>query len=385
MRIATRATIMAVLCTLIPAAPGMGPSLRHGRALPCANPRAVTALATGPGHTLLAGTRGEGLYRSTDGGACWTLITTFPANAEVGTLLVPPGHPHIIVAGSSFVVSTQVSDIGVYRSDDGGRIWTSATTGLPHTPILPFNLAASPHTGALVLSYVCYQDQDYEHPLAVPRCPRGLARSGDGGRTWRAVGPPAQTESARGVVALADGTFLALQLPVRARGNAAGYIYRSRDDGRSWQAAARLPNPTAPDYFNFGGIASFYAVPWDTRRVFIGADDERYRALAYRSTDGGFHWSRPWSPKTHTFPTDAAVIAFAGVSRTHTLLLSDFGRVYRSTDGGTAWNRSNTGLPDGKTVWTLLAPAGGSTVYAGTADSIYTSADDGRTWRVTPS
>ncbi len=39
MSIATRATIMAVLCALIPAAPGIGPSLRHGRALPCANPR----------------------------------------------------------------------------------------------------------------------------------------------------------------------------------------------------------------------------------------------------------------------------------------------------------------------------------------------------------
>ena len=156
-------------------------------------------------------------------------------------------------------------------------------------------------------------------PTAAPRCPQGLARSVDGGPTWGSVGPPAQSG---GVVALADGTFLALQLPVRARGNAAGYIYR---------------------------------------------------------------WSRPWSPKTHTFPTDVAVIAFAGVAATHTLLLSDIGRVYRSTDGGTTWNRSTTGLPDGKAVWTLLAPPDRSTVYAGTDGGVYASADDGHTWRATSS
>ncbi len=386
MTIATRGAItIAVLCALLPTIAGTG--MRQADASPCSAPRAVTALATGPGHALLAGTRGKGLYRSTDGGACWRPITTFPAKIQVGTLLVPPGHPNVIIAGPTYVASSTSNGSSVYRSDDGGRIWTSRTIGLPHIRILTFNSAVSPRTGTLVLSYFC--PQDVAHADANLRCPRGLARSVDGGRTWGSVGPSAQFESEQGVVALADGTFLALQLPIGTESDGTNFVYRSRDDGRTWQVAARTP--TAPDdFFTYTGISSFYAVPWDARRVFIGGDAQTRWALVFRSTDGGIHWSRPQHPGTRSGSIEGTVIAFTGVARTHTLLLSDLNRVYRSTDGGATWNRSNAGLPEGKdiatkTVWTLLASPDRSTVYAGTEGGVYASADDGRTWHATPS
>lgn len=391
MTISLRAAVLAaVLCALVPAAAGA----RQTHAFPCADPHAVTALAEGPAGALLAGTMGEGLYRTAAGGVCWTPIVRFPANAEVGILLVPPGHPDTIIAASSLAASPGWQGLGPYRSDDGGRTWTDGAAGLPRGPVadaaahlprapLPVALAASPRTGTLVLSYICMHDAAY--PSAHPLCPRGLARSADGGRTWQPAGPPAQTD---GVVALADGTFLALQPPPLGldQDQMPGTIYRSRDDGRTWQAFATMATATGP-LFYLEGIASFYAVPWDARRVFIGADDLTHKAFAYRSTDGGAHWSPPRvrfpGPTTGKAPpamVDRYVDAFAGLRGTHTLLLSDVGRIYRSTDGGTTWRPSSAGLPDPAAVWTLLAPGDGATVYAGTGDGIYHSSDDGRTW-----
>jgi hypothetical protein len=73
-----------------------------------------------------------GLFRSNDGGATWENIELFPRDAnfpdepiafEVFDLAADPTDPQRFYAG--------VADAGIYRTDDGGTNWSSASAGDP--------------------------------------------------------------------------------------------------------------------------------------------------------------------------------------------------------------------------------------------------------------
>ncbi len=393
--IRTRLFICAVLtgmfalsATLLPIRSAATSLSGTGRAAAttCARLGEVTALANGTGGTLLIGTRG-GLYRAASGGRCPTAIAAFPTGIEVGTIVVPPGQPNTLIAGASFLITTNASSFRLYRSTDGGQTWDDGTHGLSRTPIVPLQIAASPR-GTLIMSYVCPIDAEYA--TRTLHCPRALARSTNGGGSWQPVGPEAAVGTARGVVTLGDGSLLALQQPVASQQRVPGIAYRSDDDGRTWRAVslAIRQGTTYGALDELGDAAALFAVPWERSIALLGTGIQTFRVRAYRSPDGGAHWSVAWSPHGQSYGVVAgAVVAFAALLRHHALLLSDLGTVYRSTDGGTTWQQSGAGLPPPASVlsphlWTLLAAANGKTVYAGSNKGLFRSDDDGGAWRL---
>ena len=70
--------------------------------------------------TLLAGTDGEGFFRTTDNGNSWTPVTSGLQGAIIETLARNE---------TTFFLFT-ASDSGVYRSSDSGVSWTEVSTGL---------------------------------------------------------------------------------------------------------------------------------------------------------------------------------------------------------------------------------------------------------------
>jgi len=127
----------------------------------------VTAVGTGPGGKLYAGTDPSRLYRSTDGGDIWGELDGFQSIPSrdarenrgggdgVSAVRVHPDTPGRLVVA--------VEPMGLFLSDDGGRTWVSRQFGL----------------------------HDDVHDLLV-RTPQeflaatgdGLYRTGDAGRTW---------------------------------------------------------------------------------------------------------------------------------------------------------------------------------------------------------
>ncbi len=97
----------------------------------------VTGVAISPhdANLYFIGTNGDGLYRSTDGGA--SISPTSIASGKVVRILVHPTNPNYVLVASSY---------GIYRSTDGGQNFSQTKSGsfldLVYKPNDPFTVYA---------------------------------------------------------------------------------------------------------------------------------------------------------------------------------------------------------------------------------------------------
>ncbi len=77
----------------------------------------VHALAGDPSDPaiLYAGTQAGGVFKTTDGGASWSLVGPTLPRSSVEAIAVDPSDPKRVYAGTY--------DKGVYRSTDSGATW----------------------------------------------------------------------------------------------------------------------------------------------------------------------------------------------------------------------------------------------------------------------
>jgi hypothetical protein len=90
----------------------------------------TTAYATFSGFTGFGDSLGH-VFKTTNGGATWTDISSDLPNIPVNVVLVDPNAPNSI-----FVAS----DIGVFYTTTGGTSWTSLVNGLPRVQVLGLTL-----------------------------------------------------------------------------------------------------------------------------------------------------------------------------------------------------------------------------------------------------
>jgi photosystem II stability/assembly factor-like uncharacterized protein len=174
----------------------------------------VTALHAS-GDLLLAGTYGDGLFRSTDGRRSWERVEIEASTFRFVTAELAGTEP-----------------ARVYRSADGGQRWEELE-GITRIPghqdwYLPY----SPRAGAARNVHVSGDR------LLVAAEVAGLLRSDDGGATW-VCEPVAGDEDVHHVAAHPDDPdvlYVALgTASLKHREGRHGGIARSRDGGRSWE------------------------------------------------------------------------------------------------------------------------------------------------------
>lgn len=196
--------------------------------------------------TILAGGVSGGMWRSTDRGESWRMVTRPDQLPSVTTIAqdTRPGKRHIWYFGSGELYGNSASGggafwygNGIFRSTDNGRSWTSLaeTAG----PSASFNARSNVWRVALNPTV---EDEDHVYAAVYGR----IIRSTDGGETWRdAVAPSFSGGSASYFTDVAVGADGAVYATLSTGGSRRG-IYRS-PDGTNW---TEITPPDMPREYN---------------------------------------------------------------------------------------------------------------------------------------
>jgi photosystem II stability/assembly factor-like uncharacterized protein len=195
-----------------------------------------------------------GVFESEDGGDTWTKrMAGMKEILMVVTLAIDPFRPDIMYAGTSG---------GVYKSSDRARTWTKVHQGMISPDVLSSGRALMVNT---ILINLQRPDTVYAATL------NGLYKTEDGARSWTRTGQdlPDQMISALALDPSWPGTlYVAGRLGV----------FKSIDGGRTWQGKnAGLASLN---------VRSLALSPEDPKTVYLGTNGSGL----YRSRDGGETW-----------------------------------------------------------------------------------------------
>lgn len=264
---------------------------------------------------------GDGMFKSTDGGASWAQsgLTQVGAFCKV---VVNPKHGNIVYAGGSR------GGGGFYRSTDFGATWTRTYSGdvfeVAVNPVNPDSIIIA--TGAII------------------------SRSVDGGQTFTRIATGATGINTGGVdrigIAYAPSNpRWVYALLSRVDGSVGGEdaeVFKSTDGGDSWTLAKKFGNA---GFFRGQGIYDIAIAVHPTNPSIVlalGID-------IYRSTSGGTNWTNitrvydfGWSIESEH--PDQHIAVFDPLSP-GTVYVGCDGGVYRSGDAGANWSRISADLP----------------------------------------
>ena len=286
--------------------------------------RALEAAPSDP-KILVAGTL-KGVYRSTDGGDHWQLISPEGSQEihEVESVAIDPSNPEIIYAGTWHLP---------WKTTDGGANWTSIKQGIIEDSDV-FSIIVDPKDSSVVYASAC----------------SGIYKSQNAGEKFQKV---------QGIPSTARRTRVLMQDPQNLNIVFAGTtegLYRTGDSGAAWQRT------TGPELI----INDVYVDPANTNRVLLATD----RGGVLASNDGGFSFA----PSNNGFSARQITSYVGDATQPATIyvgVVNDkaWGGVFVSENGGLSWAQKSAGL-NGQDVFSL-AQASDGTVLAGTGHGIY--------------
>ncbi|HXM75879.1 MAG TPA: hypothetical protein VN971_03820, partial [Thermoanaerobaculia bacterium] len=200
----------------------------------------VYAIAIDPrSSTIYAGTGGNGLFKTNDGGASWNRLSGIFSNLNIAALATDPLDPLTIYAAANGPTKA------VYRTRDGGLSWTEQSAGIP---------ASAAFFEAILV------DPIQPSTLYLGTIGGGVLKSSDAGATWMSANtglPPPERDI---VYSLTIDPNSHLTLYARTGTG----LFRSTDGATMWSAINSPPAfgselavaPTAPSTLYSGGIAS---------------------------------------------------------------------------------------------------------------------------------
>ena len=140
---------------------------------------AVAAIVENGRLLVFAGSASGGVWKSVNGGTTFKPVFDSPDVQSIGAVAIDPSNPKNVWAGTgeSWVRNSVSIGDGVYRSTDGGENWSN--TGLKDSEHIA-KILVDPRNSQVV--FVAAQG-----PLWKEGGDRGLYKSSDGGKTWKAV------------------------------------------------------------------------------------------------------------------------------------------------------------------------------------------------------
>jgi photosystem II stability/assembly factor-like uncharacterized protein len=300
--------------------------------------QSIRAFAQAPStpEILYAGTL-DGVFRSSDAGASWTLISPpgIQEIHEVESLAIDPLDPNVVYAGTWHLP---------WKTTDGGQNWQSIKEGIIDDSDV-FSIIIDPASPNMVFASAC----------------SGIYKSVDAGGLFHAV---------EGIPSGARRTRVLKQDPLNFNVVYAGTtegLYKSVDGGNSFALM------TEPDVI----VNDVYVDPQDTNHVLLATDRggvllSEDAASSFTAANQGFSGRK----------VEALLVDSGNPARLYAGVVNDknYGGVFVSGNGGERWEQISDGL-DGRDVFALAESPEG-TILAGTNHGIFALESDatGASW-----
>src|SRR5579864_5836820 len=257
----------------------IGPAVASGR---------VMSIAVNPKNKAeyYVGVASGGVWKTVNDGTTWTPLFDGEGSYSIGWVTLDPNDSSVVWVGSGESNSQRSVSYGdgIYRSEDSGKSWQN------------LGLKKSEHIGRVVIdprdSKVVYVAA--EGPLWGPGGDRGLCKSVDGGKNWKAVLTISENT---GVVDVAldpvDPDIVYAAAYQRRRhvytlidGGPESAIYKSTDAGATWKKLnAGLPT------VDMGRIGLAVSAA-DPNVVYATIEAGDGKGGIFRSSDKGATWER---------------------------------------------------------------------------------------------
>ena len=208
----------------------------------CQSIGAVALDPNDPDNTIYVGTGetwtrnsvsiGDGLYKTTDGGANWNKIG-FEKSERIANIIVNPDNSQEIYVGVLGALWGDSEERGVYKSSDGGATWKQLLYVDPKTGCA--DLAMDPaNPNVLYASMWEFRRTGWSFESGGDKS--ALYKSTDGGKTWNKIhnGFP-EGKLGRLAIAVAPSNPNVLYTVIEAEKDERKGLYRSNDAGASWE------------------------------------------------------------------------------------------------------------------------------------------------------
>jgi hypothetical protein len=346
----------------------IGPAAMSGR---------VAAIAADPAdpRTVYVGAASGGVWKSENAGLSWKPVFDREDVHAIGAIALDPRNPQSvwIGTGEGNVRNSASIGRGVYHSTDGGNTWRFLGLGKSERI---HRIVVDPRDGAT--AWVAALG-----PLWGDGGERGVYKTTDGGKTWRAVLPGNKDTGASELLIDPSNpnrlyaslwSFRRTPSGFRSGGTGSG-LYRSVDGGESWQPLGVTEGLPKGEL----GRITLALAPSQPQTLY--AMVEASKSVLLRSDDAGDHFVVVnESPNVHPRPFYFADLRVDPEQPDRLYRMSTMGEVSR--DGGKSfetmigWDDLH---PDHHTLW--VHPTRGELLISGNDGGVGFSNDRGQTWR----
>lgn len=260
---------------------------------------------------------GDGVYRSLDGGRHWQNMG-LKNSQHIGRILVDPKDSNVVYVAAQGPLWSAGGDRGLYKTTDGGKSWKAVLTISENTGVT--DVAMDPRDPR-VLYAASYQRRRHVWGIVDGGPESAIYKSTDAGATWRKIveGLPKVDLGRIGLAVSPVNPDVVYAIVEAADGK--GGFFRSTDRGESWERRSDY-QPSSPMYYN-----KIYADPKEVDRVYsmdtwMRVTDDGGKS--FRKV--GEHWKHVDNHALWIDPAD-----------TGHLLAGCDGGVYETYDGGATW------------------------------------------------